>query len=311
MRVASLLPSATEMLFAIGVEPVGVSHECDYPPAARDLPSVNRSRVDPEASSAAIDDQVQAALEEGGVYEIDREQLLELDPDVVVSQGICDVCAVDDSDILRTVEELDLDAEVVTSNPHSLADVLADIERFGRLLDAPAQARAVRSELEARIESITAQTPEEGPRVAVLDWLDPVMVAGHWIPGMVDRVGGSYGLADPGDRSRPREWADVREYDPEVLIVSPCGFGLDQIRENAADLTDRDGWEALTAVSENRLYAVDGHHYINRPGPRLVESLAALAGVVHPGSVDPPADAVERFPRPAQPDSIPGRTRNR
>jgi len=313
MRVVSLLPSATEMLYAIGVEPVGVSHECDYPPAARELPAVNSSRVDPDASSTAIDEQVQDALEEGGVYEIDRDQLVALDPDVIVSQGICDVCAVDDSDILRTVEELDLDTEVITSDPHSLEDMLSDIERLGDLLGRSAAAAAVRADLESRVEEMSEQTPDHGPRVAVLDWLDPVMVAGHWVPGMVDRVGGSYGLADPGDRSRPREFSEIRDYDPEVLIVSPCGFGLDQTMENATDLTAREGWADLTAVQNEQVYAIDGHHYINRPGPRLVDSLAALASVIHPGSVDPPAAAVERFPRAVsgQPDSIPGRTRNR
>ncbi len=296
MRVVSLLPSATEMLYAIGVEPVGVSHECDYPPAASELPAVNSSRVDPDASSTAIDEQVQEAIEEGGVYEIDREQLEALDPDVVVSQGICDVCAVDDSEIRRTVDDLGLDIEVVTSDPHSLDDVLTDIERLGERLGRAEKASTVRAELESRIESITAATPEDGPTVAVLDWLDPVMVAGHWIPEMVELVGGQYGLADHGERSRPREWAEIKEYDPEMLIGSPCGFGLDQARENATDLTSREGWADLTAVQNEEVYLIDGHQYVNRPGPRLVETLAALGAVIHPGSVEPPADAIAPFP---------------
>ncbi len=296
MRVVSLLPSATEMLYAIGVEPVGVSHECDYPPPAKTLPAVNSSRVDADASSTAIDQQVQDAIEEGGVYEIDREALARLDPDIIVSQGICDVCAVDDSEIRQAVTELGIDAEVVTSDPHSLAGVLSDIERLGEACGRPEQATRVREVLEYRIEALTASTPESGPQVAVLDWLDPVMVAGHWIPGMVNRVGGTYGLADPGDHSRPREWTEIREYDPEVLIVAPCGFGLDQTRENATDLTSREGWQELTAVRNEQVYAIDGHHYVNRPGPRLVETLAALASTIHPGSADSPSGAVSPFP---------------
>lgn len=296
MRVVSLLPSATEMLYALDVEPVGVSHECDYPPAAEALPAVNRSRVDPTASSTEIDEQVQEALAEGGVYEIDRERLAALDPDLVVSQGICDVCAVDDSEIRRAVDELNLDAEVVTSDPHSLADIFEDIERLGQALDCPDRASRVRADLEERADAITRATPAEGSRVAVLDWLEPVMVAGHWIPGMVERIGASYGLARPGARSRPREWEEILEYDPEVLIVAPCGFGLDQIRENESDLTRREGWETVTAVENDRVYAIDGHHYVNRPGPRLVETLAALASVIHPGTVEPPAGATDRFP---------------
>jgi iron complex transport system substrate-binding protein len=285
------------MLFALGIEPVGVSHECDYPPEAADLPAVNRSRIDATADSGDIDDQVQEAVDDGGVYEIDRETLADLDPDVVVSQGICDVCAVEDTAIREAVAETGLDAEVVTSDPHSLADMLDDLARLGQRLGRSEQAAAVSADLRARVKEITDQTPETGPRVAVLDWLDPVMVAGHWVPGMVDRVGGSYGLADPGDRSQPREFEAITEYDPEVLVVAPCGFGLDQTRENTSDLTDREGWRGLTAVENDRVYAIDGHHYMNRPGPRLVESLAALASVIHPGSVDPPAGAVEHLSR--------------
>lgn len=295
MRVVSLLPSATEMLFALNIEPVGVSHECDYPPEAADLPAVNSSRIDATATSGEIDDQVQAAIDDGGVYEIDRETLVDLDPDVIVSQGICDVCAVEDTEIREAVTDLGLDTEVLTSDPHSLADMLADLDRLGQRLDRSERAATVRADLEARIEAITEQTPDSGPRVAVLDWLDPVMVAGHWVPGMLDRVGATCGLADPGDRSRPREWAEIREYDPEVLIVAPCGFGLAQTQESMADLTDQEGWAELAAVRNDRVYAIDGHHYMNRPGPRLVDSLAALASAVHPGTVDGPTGAVTRL----------------
>jgi len=296
MRVVSLLPSATEMLYALGVEPVGVSHECDYPPAARELPSVISSRIDADASSAEINDQVTAAEDAGGVYEIDRELLADLDPDVVVSQGICDVCAVDDSAIRRAVSELSLDTTVVTSDPHSLSDVFEDLDRLGRILDCQERARTAVADGSARVAEVTGATPDDGPRTAVFDWLDPVMVAGHWVPGMIDRVGGAYGLADPGDRSTPREWAAVREYDPEVIVAAPCGFGIDQTLDNATDLTDREGWEDLTAVQDGRVYVMDGHHYVNRPGPRLVETLELFAGVLHPGTAETPDSAVIEWP---------------
>lgn len=296
MRIVSLLPSATEMLYALDVEPVGVSCECDYPPETRELPTVNRSRVDPAAPSADIDDQVQDAQDGDGVYEIDRETLAALDPDVIVSQGICDVCAVDDTAIRRAVDELELDARVLTSDPHSLHDVFDDIERLGRELDCPERAHSVRAEMESRVERIVDRTPDDGPRVAVLDWLDPVMVAGHWVPGMIERLGATYGMAKPGVASRPREWQSIRDYDPEALLVAPCGFGLDQIRENATDLTTRDGWEDLTAVQDGRVYAVDGNHYVNRPGPRLVETLAVFASALYPGTVEAPDGALEPFP---------------
>jgi iron complex transport system substrate-binding protein len=295
MRVVSLLPSATEMLYALDVEPVGVSHECDHPPAARDLPTVVSTSVDPDASSAEINEQVAEAEREGGVYDIDREILAELDPDLVVSQGICEVCAVDDSAIRQAVSDLGLEAEIVTTDPHSLADVFADIERLGGVLDCEARATELVSDLEARVERVRRETPDSGPTVAVLDWLDPVMVAGHWMPELVEDCVASYGLAEPGDRSRPREWDELREYDPEILVAAPCGFDLDQTLANADDLTAREGWTDLSAVQSGRVYTMDGHNYVNRPGPRLVETLEFLAGVVAE-SFETPDSVVSRLP---------------
>ena len=294
MRVVSLLPSATEVVYALGVEPVGVSHECDYPPAANEQPAVNRSRVDPDTTSAEIDRQVQDAEESGGVYEIDRETLAELDPDLVISQGICDVCAVDEVRVREAVEGLGLDCEVLTTDPHSLADVFADIERVGAALDREDRAAELVADLQARIDRVEERVRGlDRPRTLVCDWLDPVMVAGHWVPGMVDIAGGAYGMAERGARSRPREWADVRAYDPEVLVAGPCGFGLDQTIRDLPALTDREGWDDLTAVREGRVYVVDGHHYVNRPGPRLVDTLEFLGWCLHPDAFDrPPADAV-------------------
>jgi iron complex transport system substrate-binding protein len=302
MRVVSLLPSATEIVHALGVEPVGVSHECDHPPEAADLPSVVHTHVDPEASSAEINEQVAQAERAGGVYELDRARLAELDPDVVVSQGICDVCAVDRVLVREAVDDLGLDCEVVTTDPHSLGDVFDDIERIGAALDRSARAADLVVDLRERVERVRARTDdipaESRPRVAVLDWLDPTMVAGHWIPEMVELAGGTYGMAEHGAESRPREWREVRDYDPEVLVAAPCGFELDQTRENLAALTERDGFADLAAVREQRAYIMDGHHYVNRPGPRLVDTLEFLAAVVHPDRFDaPPADAVRPLAR--------------
>ncbi|WP_254525284.1 ABC transporter substrate-binding protein [Natrinema caseinilyticum] len=293
MRIVTTLPSATEIVAALGCEPVGVSHECDYPPGAASAPAVTRSRIDADeaASSAAIDRQVRETAEsEAGVYEIDVETLEALEPDVVVTQGMCDVCAVDEAVVEDAVGRIDADPEVVPTDPHSVGDVLDDLERIGRAVDRAARARTVRRDLESRIESIrsrTAEIPaEDRPRVAMFDWTDPVMIAGHWSAELVDWAGGEYGLADPGDRSRPREWTDVRAYDPEIVIVAPCGFGLEQIARNRADLLERDGWAELTAVREGRVWAMDGDHYLNRPGPRLVDTLEALAPIVQPSVFD-------------------------
>jgi iron complex transport system substrate-binding protein len=290
MRIATLLPSATEIVYALGAEPVAVSHECDFPPEAAEKPAINRSHVDPDASSAEIDEQVLEAERGDGVYEIDLDTLERADPDLIVTQGICDVCAVDSVLVEEAVSELSLNAEVLTTDPHSLGDVLADIGRIGAAIGRERRAGELDTELRKRVRAIETRIDgiddADRPRVAVLDWLDPVMVAGHWVPELIENAGGSYDLAAPGDRSEPREWADVREYDPEVLVAAPCGFDLDQTEENLADLTDRSGWEELSAVRENRAVAIDGSAYLNRPGPRLVDSLELLARVIHPEAFD-------------------------
>ncbi|MDY6818753.1 MAG: ABC transporter substrate-binding protein [Halobacteriales archaeon] len=294
MDIISLLPSATEIVYALGLEPVGVSHECDHPPAAADKPAINRSHIDADASAEEIDQQVQKAVAEDGVYELDLAALEAAAPDLIVSQGICDVCAVDDTLVRESVAELELKTDIITTHPHSLGDVLADIERIGAAAGVEERATVLVAELQARIDAIEQATSEitVRPSVAVLDWTAPPMVAGHWVPEMVELAGGRYGLADPGDRSRPREWQAIREYDPDVLIVAPCGFDLDQTMENASDLTDRPGWRELTAVREDQVYAMDGHHYMNRPGPRLVDSLEYLAGLLHPEDFEQPTEPI-------------------
>jgi iron complex transport system substrate-binding protein len=302
-RVVTLLPSATEIVYALGVEPVATSHECDYPPEAADLPAVNRSRVDPEASPESIDEQVVQAEQGGGVYEIDLAALERADPDIVVSQGICDVCAVDSVLVREAVDELGLDCEVLTTDPHSLEDVFEDVERIGAALGREAAATELLADLRSRVEAVRERAPEtDRPRVAVLDWTDPVMVAGHWVPGLVETAGGEYGLEEPEGRSRPREFDEIVAYDPEVLVVAPCGFELDQTAEHLDTLTDREEWADLTAVREGRAYAMDGHHFVNRPGPRLVETLEYLAGVIRPERFgSPPDSAVRSLARPDPP----------
>ena len=286
MRVVTTLPSATELVAALGVQPVGVSHECDYPPRVRALPAVTSSRVDATASSAEIDRQVLEADASGGVYDVDVATLDRLDPDLIVTQGVCDVCAVDASLVDRAVDRIDADPAVVTTHAHTIEEVLADVTRLGRLLGLEDRAASVVADLEERIDAVATRTaglpPDERPRVAVLDWTDPVMVAGHWMPELVELAGGRYGMAETGADSRPREWADVRAYDPEVLVVAPCGFGLDQTAANLPDLADLEGWDELSAVAGGRAWAMDGHHYANRPGPRLVDTLEALGPIVRP-----------------------------
>ena len=289
MNVVSLLPSATEIVYALGVEPVGVSHECDHPPAAREQPAVNFSHVDPTASAGEIDEQVLAAeADHGGVYGIHTDILDELDPDLIVTQGVCDVCAVDSVLVEEAVREIDADPAVLTTDPHSLGDVFEDIERVGAALGREDRAEELLAALRERTDRVSRRASATGdrPSVAVLDWTDPVMTAGHWVTDLVDRAGGRFEIVGPNDPSRPREWTEIRRYDPEVLVVAPCGFDLEQTARNLTDLTERPGWDELRAVRGGRAYAVDGHHLLNRPGPRLVESLEVLAGCLHPAAFD-------------------------
>jgi len=215
MNVVSLLPSGTEIVYALGIEPVGVSHECDVPPEAAERPSINRSRIDAGASSEAINEQVvRAERDHGGVYEIDVEALDRADPDLIVTQGICDVCAVDSVLVAEAVDRIDADPEILTTDPHSVGDVLEDVERIGRATGREERAAELIDDLEARIDAVreaTADVPDaERPSVAILDWMDPVMVAGHWVPELVEWAGGEYGLADPATSSsigRDRGWS--------------------------------------------------------------------------------------------------------
>ncbi len=296
MRTVTTLPSATEIVAALGETPVGVSHECDFPPQVADRPAVTTSRIDADASSAEIDRQVLEVSASGeGVYGVDIETLEALDPELIVTQGVCDVCAVDEAVIEAAVSEIEADPEILSTDPNTFGGVLGDIERIGRALGRDQRATQVVDDLEARVRAVRDRTAgRERPRVAIFDWTDPVMTAGHWTAELVDAAGGEYGLAAPGDRSTPREWETIRAYDPEVLIAAPCGFGLEQTAKNLADITGQPGFESLTAVREGQVWALDGHHYLNRPGPRLVDTLEYLAAIIHPARFGEPSAAVAR-----------------
>jgi iron complex transport system substrate-binding protein len=300
MNVVSLLPSATEILYALGVEPVGVSHECDYPPEAAERPAVNYANVDPDADSPVINEQVAEAESSGeGVYGIRVDVLDDLDPDVIVTQGICDVCAVDSVLVEDAVSRIDANPEVVTTDPHHLSDVIGDVERVGAAIGREDAAAAVAADLRERVDAVRErvathldETGGRRPRVAVFDWLDPVMVAGHWMPDVVEAAGGRYELVEPGESARPREFSEIVDYDPEVAVAAPCGFALDQTARDLDALTGRDGWRDLSAVDAGRTWALDGNHYANRPGPRIVDTVEHLAAIIHPEAFDaPPRDA--------------------
>ncbi len=280
-RIVSLLPAATEMICGAGLRDalVGVSHECNWPPGVERLPRVTRSRVDSTADSRAIDEQVKALFAAGEpLYEVDAALLAELQPTLIVTQSQCDVCAVSYASVAQVVAEHPTLAatEVISLNPRSLAEVLADVERIGAAAGAAAGARRFTASLRRRIDAVRQEAASRGTqplRTVVIEWVDPLMVAGNWTPELVELAGGDYGLAVAGGHSPTIEWQTLINYLPEVIIVAPCGFALDRSRREAESLASRPGWRSLPAVADGRVLIVDGDAYFNRPGPRLVDSL--------------------------------------
>jgi iron complex transport system substrate-binding protein len=297
-RIASLLSSATEMLYALGLGDavVAVSHECDYPRDVAGRPRATFSRVDSSASSAAIDEQVKqlAALGEP-LYDIDRALLRALRPDVIVTQAQCDVCAVRYQDVIDFVasEPLLAATRVVALNPTSLEDVLRDIERLGEAANVAAQSARVVSGSRQRIDAVERMTRQLGnadrPRVAIIEWIEPLMLAGNWTPQLVALAGGADSLTIAGRHSVYNSWLDVVAFDPEVLVVAPCGFDLPRTLIEARDISNWSGFADLSATRARRVWAVDGNAYFNRSGPRLVESLEILAHLFHPQRFGVPA----------------------
>jgi iron complex transport system substrate-binding protein len=288
MRICSLLPSATEIAFALGLgdEVVGVTHECDYPPEARQRRVVVRSAIHPARhTSGEIDRLVGARLDsKQSLYMLDGESFRAAAPDFIITQDLCNVCALDAADVAAAAQSLPSRPKIVTLAPSTLADVLADIETVGAAAGREARAAALVADLQRRIERVRERAADSDlkPRVACLEWLDPIYPAGHWVPEMVELAGGSDALGEKGAPAKSVAWEDVRAYAPEVVVLMPCGFGVERAAEEASLLYKRDGWDDLPAVASGRVYAVDGSAYFNRPGPRLVDGIEILAAIVHP-----------------------------
>jgi iron complex transport system substrate-binding protein len=301
MRIVSLLPSLTELVCALGRgdELVGVTHECDYPPGVEFLPHLTRSRIAPEADSAAID---RAVSEQGGsLYDLDADALADLRPDLILTQEQCDVCAVNEATVRRVAMTLPGSPRVESVNPTDLAGVFAIFDHIAALLDARAEADALRTEFDDLAELIVERVGDRlRPRVALLEWLDPPFSSGHWNPEIVALAGGVEVVARAGERSRRITWDDVDAVEPEVILLSPCGFTLDRAEAEWAALRDRPEWRRLEAVKAGRVALVDGSAYFSRPGPRLKESLAIAAAAIHPGACRDlaPADGFRLPDRP-------------
>lgn len=299
MRIVSLLPSATEILFDIGAgeDVVGVTHECDYPPQAASRPHLTSSALPSAARAADIDRHVRKYLHAGSsLYHLDAELLERLQPDLIVTQELCEVCAVSYSIVDRAARRLASDPRVVSLEPSSLEDVFANILTLGDLTGHSAQTSALLSSLRERVANCHAEVSkqrrgiEAQKRVLVLEWTDPPMSGGHWTPGLVELAGAIPVLGNPGHNSRVLTWDEIRDADPDDVIVAPCGFDLEKTRAAVEELRDNQQWLNLRAVHEGRVHLVDGNAYVNRPGPRLVDTVEIFAQMLH-GQV---RDFVER-----------------
>lgn len=286
-RICSLLPSATEIVCALGLEDrlVGVTHECDYPAAVVDKPRVTSSVIDAGGMSGRdIDEAVRASLaEESTIYRLDRDLLEELAPDLILTQELCDVCAVSSDHVKTAVDSLSGSPRVVSLEPRTLAQVLDSILHVGRCAGALQAAIALTDSLRDRLRAVARAVAGRSPvRVLTLEWIDPPFVGGHWVPDMVALAGGEDVLGRAGAPSREVDWDEVARASPDLVVAMPCGFGL----ERAAEELDRAPlpaqWYRLPAVRSGAVYVVDGSSYFNRPGPRLVDGVEILASILHP-----------------------------
>jgi iron complex transport system substrate-binding protein len=288
VRIASLVPSATEMLFALGLgdQVVAVTHECDYPPEAASKPRLTRTVIPEGLSAAEIDAEVRRVTGEGRhLYELDEPTLAALNPDLIVTQAVCEVCAVSYDDVRAVAARLPTRPEVVSLDPERLADVLADVTALGEAAAAAPAAAALRASLERRLEAVReAVAGAPRPRVLALEWLDPPFVGGHWVPEMIEIAGGRNSIGAPGEKSRTAGWDELAGAGAELVVSMPCGW--DAARARAETLAH---WESIERLAAGRVVAVDAAASFSRPGPRLVEGTELLAHLLHPDRVEPPA----------------------
>jgi iron complex transport system substrate-binding protein len=288
-RVVSLLPSLTEITCALGARGrlVGRSHECDHPPGVEALPICTEPKLPVGAPSRAIDDSVRALVERGlSVYRVEAGRLRALAPDLVLTQDHCRVCAASLADVEAALGEwTGSQPRVLSVAPTSLADVFESFRRVGEALALPERGEALAGAVRERIDGIAraAAALSSRPRVACIEWIDPLMGAGNWMPELVRLAGGTPCLGRPGERSEAFGWQALCAADPEVILLTPCGFDVPRIRRELPPLLERPGFPALRAVRSKRVFLADGSQLFNRPGPRLAESLEVLAEVLHPG----------------------------
>ncbi len=287
MRIVSLVPNATEILFALGAGDlvVGVSHECDYPAEARLRPRLTGSALPSGSAAADVDRQVSAQLASGAsLYSLDEGRLAALEPDLILTQNLCPVCAVSEAQVDGAARPLARCPEIFSLDPQRLADVLADILRVGEKVGRAREAGRLVASLEARLQAVReAVAGRPMPQVLALEWFDPPFIAGHWVPEMIAAAGGADALARPGDPSTRVTWKRIAAADPDVIVAMPCGFDEAGSRAQIAAVADRPEWSSLRAVRAGRVAAADANGCFSRPGPRLMDGIETLARFFHHG----------------------------
>ena len=287
MRIASLVPSATEMLFALGLgdSVVAVTHECDYPPRAAELPHLTRTILRDGLDAAQIDAAVKATVAEGrALYELDEELLAELAPDLIVTQAVCEVCAVSYEEVAAVAARLESRPRVVQQDPSTLVEMLEDVVRLGEAAGIADAAHELRADLEGRLAAVRAAVSGAArPRVVALEWLDPPYVGGHWLPEMISIAGGEDVAGPPGLKSPEVGWGALSGLNPDVVVSMPCGWYVERAR--AETLAH---WERVAGLGAERVFAVDAASTFSRPGPRLVDGVELLGHLLHPDLLDPP-----------------------
>ena len=301
MRIVSLLPAATEIACALELrgELVGVSHECDYPPGVERLPRATRSLIPADAASVEIDALVRQRLAEGGaLYTLNTPLLERLRPDLILTQALCDVCAVAEEEVRQAACVLPGRPRVVNLEASRLSDVLASVRQVAEAAGVPERGEKLVASLGRRIDAVKERTARltARPRVVVLEWIDPPFSAGHWTPELVELAGGVEGVGRSGLPSQTTDWEKIVAWQPEAMVIACCGFGLQRTRQDLPILTGRPHWRELPCARDGRVYLVDGSAYFSRPGPRLVDSLEILAHALHPNihPLPPGLPAAER-----------------
>jgi iron complex transport system substrate-binding protein len=292
MRIVSLLPSATEVICELGFEDliVGRSHECDQPESIKDLPALTRSSVKNSGNSTEIDQNIKSLLKNGlSVFSVKVDLLAEIEPDIIFTQDHCEVCAVPLDDVKTAVKEYcGKGTEVVSLSPTNLEDIYQTIHTIGQSLDAENEANRLVGDLQLRMDIIrNTVIGEPVKRVACLEWIDPLMTGGNWIPELLEIVGAEYLLSEPGQHSPWVDWEKVVDENPDAILVVPCGYNIDQTMNEMHLLTQKDGWNSIKAVQNNEVYILDGNRYFNRPGPTIFESTRILGEILHPSLFKP------------------------